>query len=132
MAMYRETEETTRVDLKTRASRTLSGCLEAKVVGTTAWLGTASLIKEKVCFQGKITVVYWSLYPVGEKKEPWIITPEVMSLTGYFRQLLLFKENFHLWDFLEYMWQKTNEDQLGDMWRDVVDYLPARILKLDL
>ena len=31
-----------------------------------------------------------------------------------------------------YLWQKTNEDYLGDMWRDVVDFTPARILQLYL
>ena len=57
-----------RVELKTWAYRTLSGCLEAKVDGTTARLRKMSPIKDKVCCQGKTTVVNWGLYQVGGKQ----------------------------------------------------------------
>ena len=60
-------------------------------------------------------MVHWGLYLVGRKQEPWIIAPEVMSLTGYVRRMLLFKENVHLWDCMADMWQKVIENHLGGM-----------------
>ena len=73
-------------------------------------------------------MVHWGLYTVVGKKEPWIITPEVMYLTGYVSRRLLFKKKLNSWDLLENLWQQIHEDQLGAMWRDVVACPPDRIL----
>ena len=61
-------------------------------------------------------LVYWGLYHVGIKQEPRLITPDVMSPTGYVRRPLLFKVRFHLWDYPQDFQGRVNEIQLGLLW----------------
>ena len=95
--------------LKTWASNTISGCLEAKVWGNQVQLGTFALIKDKVCCQEKKTVIHWGLSPVGGKFEPWVIAPNVLFASGYVIRRLLNKERFHLWYCLKDPWMQLNE-----------------------
>ena len=60
-------------------------------------------------------MLHWGLYLVGRKQEPWIIAPEVMSLTGYVWKMFLSKETFHLWDCMADMWKKVIEYHMGNM-----------------
>ena len=55
--------------MKTWVSKTISGCLEAKVVGKQVKLGTFAAIKD-FFLAGKKTVIHWGLFPVGVKVEP--------------------------------------------------------------
>ena len=77
--------------MKTWASKTISGRLEAVFGGKQVQMDTFVPIKDKVCWQGKNTVVHWGLFPVGGKFEPWVIDPDVLSESGYGRRHLLKK-----------------------------------------
>ena len=48
-------------------------------------------VKDKVSLQVKKTVIYWGLFPVGGKIEPWVIAPDVLLASGYVRRNLLNK-----------------------------------------
>ena len=94
-------------------------------------LGTAAPISYLMCWQGNSTVLHWGMYPTRGKQETWVISPEVMSPTGFVWRRLLFKEKYHLWDFMDNLWQHINYQQLGSMWRYVVDRPLGIILKVD-
>ena len=49
--------------------------------------------------------------------DTWIITPDVISPTGYVRRLILLKGRFHLWNYPQELWGRMNEDQLGALWK---------------
>ena len=63
-------EEWTPIELKTWYSKTICGCLEARVGGNNVKLGNFVPIKDKVLWQGKKTVIHWGLFSVGGKIEP--------------------------------------------------------------
>ena len=119
--LHREEGKIGRVVLKLWASRTLSGCLDAKVWEMTEQLGTSALIRDHVCWQGE-----------QDKKEPWTIALEVMYPTGFVRRRILFKDKFYLWDCPADIWQHMNKKQLGRMWRDMVASTLSRILQVGL
>ena len=83
MLLRRVDEEWTPIVLKTWALKTISDSLEAKFGGKPVQLGTFAPIKDKVCWQGKNTVIHKVLFPVGRKIEPWLITPDVLSTSEY-------------------------------------------------
>ena len=62
-------EKLTPIKLNTWASRTVSGCLEARVGVKQVHIVTSAPISERVFWQGNITVVYWVLFSVGGKCE---------------------------------------------------------------
>ena len=64
-------EEETTIKLNTWASRTISGCLEARVGGNKATLGNLAPTRDIVRWQINRTMVHWGLYPLGIKYEPW-------------------------------------------------------------
>ena len=96
MLLRRMEEEWTHIVLKTRNSKTISGCFEAKIGGDQEKLGNFAPIKDEVFCQGKNTVINWGLFPVGGKFELWVIAPNVLSASGYVRHHILNKERFHL------------------------------------
>ena len=93
-------EKLTPIKIKTWESQTVGGCLDARVGGKQARLGTPASIRDRVFWKGNITVVHWVVLPVGGKCETGVIALYVMLPSGYVRQHLLNKEIFHLWDFL--------------------------------
>ena len=97
----------------------INGSLEVRVVGYPKELGTLIHIQDQVCCQGKRTVVYWGLYPLGKGRELWVIVPDVMSSTVYVRRPLLIKEKFHMWDYPQKIWGRINPDQLGGLWKAI-------------
>ena len=54
-------------------------------------------------------MVYWVVFPMGGKCEPWEIALGVVLPSGYVRRHLLSKEIFHLWYFPEDIWMQMNE-----------------------
>ena len=74
--MKNSIEEETPTKLKTWAFRTISGCLYSRVGVNQLNLGTSYPIRERVCWQGRKKVVYWVIYPLGGKCEPWLVAPE--------------------------------------------------------
>ena len=64
-------------------TRAISGILEVGVGGKPAELGTLSPEHDSLCWKVTRTVVNYGLYPVGKERETWVITPDVLSLTGY-------------------------------------------------
>ena len=84
--------------LKKCVSRKSCACLDAKVGGMMVRLGTAALIKDQVCFQGKRTLLHCVMYPKGGRKEPWVFSTEDMSPIGFMQHLILVKEKYHWWD----------------------------------
>ena len=68
------------------------------------------------------------MYPTGGKQEPWVIDPEFMSLNGFVRLRILFKEKCNLYYCPADMRKHINEQRLGSMWIDEVDSPPVRIL----
>ena len=125
-------EKLTPIKLKTWVSRTISGCFEERVGVNQVHLGTSAPLRDIVCWQGKITVVQWGLLPVLGKCEPWVITSDVMSPSGYLRRRLLKKEIFRLWDCLEDIWMQINEAKLGLMWRELFSSPKGRTLQVIL
>ena len=68
MLLHREKEDKGRVVFKTWASWMISGCLNAEFGGVTAQLGILSPMRYRICWQGKMTVLYWGLYHMGGKQ----------------------------------------------------------------
>ena len=66
-------EEWTPIELKTWGDRTISGCLKTRVGGEQVQLGTFAPIRDKVFWQVKKMIIHWGLFPVGGRKEPWVI-----------------------------------------------------------
>ena len=97
MLLRQMDEEWTPIKLKTWASKTISGCIEARVWGEQVHLGPFASIRYRVFWEGKKTVIHWGLFPVGGKIEPWVINSDVISASGYVRWHILNKERFHLW-----------------------------------
>ena len=64
-------------------TRAISGILEVGVGGKPVELGTLSPEHNSLCWKVTRTVVNYGLYPVGKERETWLITPDVLSLTGY-------------------------------------------------
>ena len=56
---------------------------------------------------------------MGEKFEPWVITPGVTSPSEYVRWSLFNNEIFHLWDFPAYLCIIMYKEQLVSLWRDL-------------
>ena len=110
-------ENLTPINIKTWASWTVSGCLDARVGGKQVHIGTSTRIRDIVYWQGEIIVVHWLVFPVGGKCEPWVIALYVMLPSGYVRRNILNKYRFHLWYFPEDLWMQMNEYQLGLLWR---------------
>ena len=71
------------IKLKTWASQNFSGFLEARVGVNQVHLVPPAPIRDRVFWQGKITVVHWVLFFVVGKCEPWVIAPYVMSPSLY-------------------------------------------------
>ena len=63
-------EEWTPIELNTWYSKTICGCLEARVGGKQVHITNFSPIKDKVSYQGKKTLINWCLFPVGVKIGP--------------------------------------------------------------
>ena len=76
------------------------------------------------------TIVHLVVLPVGGKCEPWAITKDVMSPSGYVRRLLLNKEIFKLWYFPGDLWIHMNKEQLGLIWRSLSLCSPGRTLQV--
>ena len=91
MLLSRLEEEWTPIVLKTWASNTISGILDDKVRGDQLQMGTIDPIKDKVCWQGKKTVIHWGIFPVGGKFESWVIAPNVLLESGYLSSHILKK-----------------------------------------
>ena len=85
------------MELEATVSREIKGSLEVRVGGKSEDIGTFAHIQDRVCWQGKQTVVHWGLYPYSKGRELWVIAPDVMSSAGYFRRPLLIKEKLHMW-----------------------------------
>ena len=76
-------EKLTPIELKNWSSRTVCGCLEARVGVNQVHIGTPTPIRDRVLWQGKITVVHLLLFSVGGNFEPWVIAPYGMSPSVY-------------------------------------------------
>ena len=98
------------------------------VGGKLAELGTLVPLHNRVCWHGKQVVVHWGLYPSDKVREPWVIVPDVMSITGCVRTPLLIKEKFHLWDYSQEIWWKMNPGQLVGIWKEIRAQSTRRIL----
>ena len=90
-------DKLTPIKIKTWASWTVSGCLDARVVGKQVHIETSTHIRDIVYCQEEIIVVHWVVFPVGGKCEPWVIARDVMFPSGYVRRNILNKYIFHLW-----------------------------------
>ena len=53
----------------------------------------------------------------GGKFEPWVIAPNMMSISMYVRRRILNKENSHLWDCPTDQRVQKNDDRLGSLWK---------------
>ena len=92
-------EKLTPIKLKTWASWTVIGCLDARVGGKQVHIGTSTHIRDIVYLQGDIIMLHWVVLPLGGKCEPWMIVLDVMLPSGYVRRNILNKYRFHLWYF---------------------------------
>ena len=101
--------------MKSLNSSTIGGCLEDGVWGKQVQLGTFEPIRDKVFWKEQNTVIHWGFFPVGGKIEPWVIAPNVMSVSGYVSQNIMNKERFHLWDCPEDLWMKINKEHMVSM-----------------
>ena len=106
-------EKLTPIKIKTWASWTVIGCLDAKVGGNQVHIGTSTHIRDIVFWQEEIIVVHWVVLPVGGKCEPWVIELDVILPSGCVTRNILNKYRSHLWYFPEDLLMKMNEDHLG-------------------
>ena len=109
MLLIQLEEEWTPIELKTWASKTISGCLESRVGGNKVRFSTFTPIRDIVFCQEKKAVIHWDFFPVGWKNEPWVVASDVMSPLGYVRQNILNKDRFCLWEFPADLWMHMNE-----------------------
>ena len=84
------------IEIKTSASRTVTGSLETRVGREKVHLGTSTTIRYRVHWQEKKIMVQLVMLPMGGKCEYWVIVLDVMLPSGYVRRYLLNKEIFHL------------------------------------
>ena len=87
--MVRMEEKLTPIKLKTWYSRTVSGCLDARLLIRQVHIETSAPIRDRVLWQGKRTVVHWVLFLVGGKCELWVIMPYGMSPAVYVTVVVL-------------------------------------------
>ena len=80
--MMRMEEKLTPIKIKTWESQTVSGCLDARVGGKQAHLGTPAYIRDRVFWQGNITEVNWVVFPVGGKSETLVIALDFILPSG--------------------------------------------------
>ena len=69
----------------------ISGYLEAGVGVKQVQIVTFELIRDKLFWEGKMTLIHCGLFPVGRKSEPWVIAPDVISTLGCVRRNFLNK-----------------------------------------
>ena len=77
------------IKLKTWASWTVSGFLEARVGVNQVHLVTSDPIRDRLLWKNERTFLHWVLFLVGGKYEPWVIAPYVMLPSGYVRRHLV-------------------------------------------
>ena len=94
--MMRMEENLTTIKIKTWASRTVSGWLYERVGGNQVHIITSTIIRDRVWWKGKITVLHWWFSLMGGKFEPWVITLDVMSPSGYMRGSFFEKRDISL------------------------------------
>ena len=82
-------EKLTPIKLKTWASWTVSGCLEARVGLKQVHIVTSSPMRDIVFWKRKRTVVHWVFLSVGGKCETWVIAQYVMSPAVYVAVVVL-------------------------------------------
>ena len=69
------------MELAATASRAIKGSLEVRVVWNPEELGTLSPIQYQVYWQGNLKVLHWGLYPLGKRRDLWVISPYIVSST---------------------------------------------------
>ena len=74
-------------------------------------------------------VISCGLNHVGIQQDLWVISPNMVSPTGYVCWPLLSMERFQLWYYPQYLWGIMNESQLGSLLVDVSRTPPLRISK---
>ena len=87
--MMRMEDKFTLMKLNTWASRTVSGCLEARVGGKQYHIWTLSPIRDRVFWQEKRTVLHLVFFLVVGKCETWVIAPYVISPALYVSVVVL-------------------------------------------
>ena len=95
-------------------------------------LGILSLVHDSVLFQGNRTVIQWGLYQVGGGRYPWLMESDVFFPTGYVGRPLFLKDELHLWDYLQELWRKMNQEQMRGLWKEIGAKYPGRNLKAEI